>query len=146
VRFELMKCPVDKSDMIVVEHEKIEIDHCLRCSGVWLDSGELQLLVNMLKSGGASAQTDLLTPHEVKPAKDRRKCPVCGHKMRRVWLGGKPKVIVDSCPMGDGLWFDSGELQQVLREMEPPKTAAAGDIVSFLGNAFQSTHGTDRKR
>ena len=41
-----MRCPVDKSDMIVVEHQKIELDYCLKCSGVWFDSGELDLLVS----------------------------------------------------------------------------------------------------
>lgn len=136
-----MKCPVDKSDMIVVEHEKIEIDHCLRCSGVWLDSGELELLVTMLKAGGAPlSQTELLTPHEVKAAEDKRKCPICGRKMHKALLGNSKKVIIDSCPKGDGLWFDSGELQQVLAEMEKPKTPATRDIISFLGGAFESTH------
>ena len=48
-----MKCPVDKSDMMMVEHRKIEIDFCLECSGVWLDSGELELLVGVLNAEGA---------------------------------------------------------------------------------------------
>ena len=47
-----MKCPIDKSDMIVVEHEKIELDYCLRCSGVWFDSGELELLWQFSKPKG----------------------------------------------------------------------------------------------
>ena len=46
-----MRCPVDKSDMIVVEHQKIELDLLPPvCSGVWLDSGELDLLVSALNS------------------------------------------------------------------------------------------------
>ena len=141
-----MKCPIDKNDMIIVEHEKIEIDHCLRCSGVWFDSGELELLVSMLKAGGARSQTDLLTPNEAKAAEASRKCPICGRKMDKVCLGNAKTVLVDSCPRGDGLWFDSGELQQVLREMELPKTAAARDVISFLGDAFQFIHGADRKK
>ena len=137
-----MKCPIDKSDMIVVEHEKIEIDHCLRCSGVWFDSGELELLASLLTSEGVSPQTDLLKPKEVEHAEARRKCPVCGHKMRKVSLGNAKKVLVDSCPQGDGLWFDSGELHHVLGEIEPPKTPAAKDVISFLGSALKFTLGT----
>ncbi|MHB8086448.1 MAG: TFIIB-type zinc ribbon-containing protein, partial [Dehalococcoidia bacterium] len=49
-----MKCPVDKKDMIVVEHKKIELDFCLECSGVWLDSGEFELLTGVLNSEGAN--------------------------------------------------------------------------------------------
>ena len=29
-----MRCPVDKSDMIVVEHQKIELDFCLSARGL----------------------------------------------------------------------------------------------------------------
>jgi len=36
-----MKCPVCNSLMIVVEHEKIELDYCLNCSGVWFDAEEV---------------------------------------------------------------------------------------------------------
>ena len=140
-----MKCPIDKADMIVVEHEKIEIDHCLRCSGVWFDSGELELLVSLLKAGGASKQTDMLTPNKVEHAEARRKCPVCGRKMDKVSLGNAKTARVDSCPRGDGLWFDSGELHHVLGEIELPKTQAAQDVISFLGSAFQFSLGADKK-
>jgi len=40
-----MICPACKNDMIVVEHEDIELDYCTNCNGVWFDSGELELLL-----------------------------------------------------------------------------------------------------
>ena len=141
-----MKCPIDKSDMIVVEHEKIEVDHCLRCSGVWFDSGELELLVSLLKAEGASSLTELLVPQSARATESRRKCPICGRRMDKDWLGEEPKVLVDSCPRGDGLWFDSGELHQVLSKIEPAKTPASRDIISFLGNAFKFAQGADSKK
>ena len=40
-----MLCPVcDNVDMFVLEFEQVEIDYCLGCRGVWLDSGELALI------------------------------------------------------------------------------------------------------
>jgi len=137
-----MKCPVDKSDMIVMEHRKIEMDFCLQCSGVWFDSGELDLLVSALKADGANLSVgELLTPVQAEASEKNRKCPVCGRKMDKVWLGKDPKVLIDSCPIGDGLWFDGGELTQVLRQMELKKgTPPVKDVVSFLGNAFEATH------
>jgi uncharacterized protein len=136
-----MRCPVDKADMIVVEHRKIELDFCLKCSGVWFDSGELDLLVSALKAEGADLSHDeLLTPHEAKVTEKPRKCPICGRKMDKVWLGNTPRVLIDSCPIGDGIWFDGGELTQVLRQMAPAKTPAGKDVVSFLGTAFEATH------
>ena len=142
-----MKCPIDKSDMIVVEHEKIEVDYCLRCSGVWFDSGELELLMAVLGAEGANlSHTELLTPHSAKVTEARRKCPICGRKMDKVWLGKEPKVLIDSCPLGDGLWFDCGELHQVLKAMELKETPASRDVISFLGDVFQFTHRVDSKK
>ena len=141
-----MKCPRDKSDMIVVEHERIELDYCLRCSGVWLDSGELELLISVLKSGGANlSHTELFTPNEAKLTEARQKCPICRRKMDKVWLGQAPKVLIDKCPVGDGLWFDSGELQQVLRGKGLAGTPASKEVISFLGDAFQATYRAERK-
>jgi uncharacterized protein len=135
-----MRCPVDKSDMIVVEHQKIELDFCLRCAGVWFDSGELDLLVSALQAQGVNmSHMDLLTPQEAKVNEAKRKCPICGRQMTKVWLGKEPKVLIDSCPIGDGIWFDGGELHQVLRQMETP---GSKDVLSFLGNAFEATHKT----
>jgi len=52
-----MICPACKSDMIVVEHSKIELDYCTGCRGVWFDSGELELL---LESAGLEGLDPLL--------------------------------------------------------------------------------------
>ena len=40
-----MNCPVCKNPMVVLELDQIEIDHCLHCGGIWLDAGELELLL-----------------------------------------------------------------------------------------------------
>jgi Zn-finger nucleic acid-binding protein len=132
-----MKCPVDKSDMIVVEYHNIELDHCLQCAGVWFDCGELELLLEMTNSQGQTCQTIVQkTPARVAEAK--RKCPVCGRKMEKAWLGQKPRILIDSCPVGDGLWFDGGELHQALSQMENRKEENGRDILYFLGETFQA--------
>ena len=74
-----MRCPLEKSDMIVVEHQNIELDYCLKCRGVWFDSGELDLFISVLKSQGvALSNTELLTPNSAKISEVKRKCPICG--------------------------------------------------------------------
>jgi Zn-finger nucleic acid-binding protein len=133
-----MKCPIDKSIMMAVEHRKIELDYCIKCSGVWLDSGELELLIAVLRSEGAKlSDADMLS----QPAgQGKRRCPICGRKMGKVWLGKEPKVLIDSCPLGDGFWFDHGELQRVIQNMDMTVTPASADIVTFLGEAFRSAY------
>jgi Zn-finger nucleic acid-binding protein len=134
-----MRCPVDKKDMIVVEHQKIELDYCLQCSGVWFDASELELLVETLKGQGAQiTNTDPLKTSQAAVKEDARKCPHCGHKMDKVWMGNAPKVLIDNCPRGHGLWFDGGELHQVLCQLEPVNKAGSKDVISFLGDTFKA--------
>ena len=134
-----MRCPVDKNDMIVVEYHSIELDHCLQCSGVWLDSGEMDLLVDALASViGEMSPADLITPQTARTTEAHRKCPVCGRKMDKVWIGKEPQVLVDNCPLGDGLWFDGGELHQVLGQMGSEGKTAPDNILGFLGDALQA--------
>lgn len=39
-----MKCPKCGSDLEEINHDKIMIDRCTQCKGIWLDQGELELL------------------------------------------------------------------------------------------------------
>lgn len=131
-----MKCPVDKSDMIVVEHRKIELDHCLKCLGIWFDSEELDLLVSALHSGGSSMpDNNLLIPQPADVKEAKRRCPVCGKKMNKAWIGRDPAALIDTCPQGDGMWFDGGELHQVLHQIHG---SGVKDILSFLGETLQA--------
>jgi uncharacterized protein len=131
-----MRCPLDRNDMIVVEHKKIELDYCLACSGVWFDKGELDLLMVALGLPASQALNSLVVPEKADVAEAKRKCPICGKKMDKVWLGKTPRVLIDSCPLGDGLWFDGGELQQVVKQVVPG--VKTENVIAFLGDAFPS--------
>ena len=41
-----MDCPTCHNAMITLELADVEIDHCTSCGGIWLDSGELELLLD----------------------------------------------------------------------------------------------------
>jgi Zn-finger nucleic acid-binding protein len=134
-----MRCPVDKKDMIVVEHQNIELDYCLQCSGVWFDASELELLIEALKRQGAQiTQGDLITTQKANAKEAARKCPHCGTKMNKGWMGKEPRVLIDSCQRGHGLWFDGGELHQILCQLEPADKQGTKDILSFLGDTFKA--------
>lgn len=40
-----MLCPIDKTELRITEREKVEIDYCPTCRGVWLDRGELDKVI-----------------------------------------------------------------------------------------------------
>lgn len=41
-----MKCPKCGADLKEKMHNDVAIDECAGCGGIWLDKGELELLVN----------------------------------------------------------------------------------------------------
>lgn len=106
-----MDCTVCKEPMIVLELDQIEIDYCLECGGIWLDSGELESLLDdpskakeVLKHPTATMQDE----------KSDRKCPICLKPMREIGVGSESPVHIDRCPEDHGLWFDRGELDKIL--------------------------------
>ena len=40
-----MNCPVCDVDLQMSERQRIEIDYCPKCRGVWLDRGELDKII-----------------------------------------------------------------------------------------------------
>jgi Zn-finger nucleic acid-binding protein len=132
-------CPVCKQDMIVVEYRQIEVDYCFKCSGIWFDKGELELLLKTTSLGDTGLPTLEGLARETR-SHGERKCPICHKKMKEVPMG-EPAVHVDVCRQGDGIWFDGGELQQLLKQVEPGPLAnqdAIKQITAFLGETFSS--------
>ncbi len=106
-----MDCPVCKNAMITLELADVEIDHCTDCGGIWLDAGELELLL-----GEAQKASQLLDSFKVdsRYSEKPRKCPICLKKMQKIIVGiSAPILLIDKCSKGDGLWFDKGELHNV---------------------------------
>lgn len=98
--------------MITLELEDVEIDHCLECGGIWLDAGELELLL-----GDPDKAKGTLGAFQVdsKCTEALRKCPICDKKMQKIIVGeSKPALLIDKCRRGDGLWFDKGELHDIV--------------------------------
>ncbi len=135
-----MICPVCKYDMLAVEYHSIELDYCNSCKGVWFDSGELELL---LKSQGLEETKTFLdgiiNSQEAASPEKKRNCPVCGHKMEKTAIGGQPEILIDICRDKHGLWFDGGEVTQLIRRLageRPPKHDSQGQVISFLEEVF----------
>lgn len=128
--------------MIVVERNRIELDHCTNCGGVWFDSHELELLLASFGIRDTRAFLgDILGGRQATTLEKPRKCPVCSQRMRKSNVGDTPRVLIDACPKGDGIWFDGGELDQLLSEVSrESKLGTEGDrrIAEFLGDMFRA--------
>jgi hypothetical protein len=125
--------------MIVVEHDDVELDYCTACSGVWFDAGEVELLLEKMGLESAGLEGLHLAP-EAKSSEGRRKCPICRKKMKKVAVGRQEdKLVVDACPDGDGLWFDGGEVGQLVKHLasQHPREGAQEKVIDFLGEVFK---------
>ena len=40
-----MDCPHCKTSLVMAQRQGVEIDHCPKCRGVWLDRGELDKII-----------------------------------------------------------------------------------------------------
>ncbi|MFC1898684.1 zf-TFIIB domain-containing protein [Candidatus Cloacimonadota bacterium] len=109
-----MDCPVCKKEpMIVLELNEIEIDHCLKCKGIWLDAGELELMLGNIEKSTALLEQFLID----KANREMKfKCPICLKKMEKISIGNEAKITIDRCKNGHGLWFDQGELEAVIKQ------------------------------
>jgi Zn-finger nucleic acid-binding protein len=137
-----MICPSCRKVMIVVEQDKIELDHCPNCAGVWFDTGELKLMLERMgldsSTLGVARIADL---PDAKTAEKKRRCPICGKKMKKRKVGQQPEVLIDFCPRGDGLWFDGGEVGQLIEQCarkSGTEMDAENCVLCFLGDTFKA--------
>ena len=127
-----MNCVSCKQPMLTFELDRVEVDNCSHCGGIWLDSGELEILLGSEKEKDDLLQV-LLSEHS--QGENIRKCPICGKKMRKVIVRDH-KTLLDQCAQGHGLWFDKGELSVVFETAGFDKQ---NRIFSFLKDVFQPT-------
>ena len=97
--------------MITLELKEVEIDYCIDCGGIWLDAGELEMLLGETRK--AKQLLDSFAS-DSKSTETKRICPICDKKMEKIKVGSStPVLLIDKCRRGDGLWFDRGELQDI---------------------------------
>lgn len=136
-----MICPACKHPMLVVEYQKIELDYCGNCQGVWFDAGELELL---LGAAGINETkpilTDLIKSPPASTREKKHKCPICRHDMKKVNITGTEQIIIDICSREDGVWFDGGEVDHLVKLLTGKTADKSGTnkVFNFIKEVFQS--------
>jgi len=136
-----MICPTCKHPMFVVEYNKIELDYCNNCQGVWFDSGELELMLGSVGMGETrSMLDDLLKAPPASTDEKKRKCPICRRTMNKVNIGGSEHVVIDTCSKQDGVWFDGGEVDHLIKFLsnKAPDKSHTSRVFHFMKEVFQA--------
>lgn len=126
----IVVCPKCDIALILMEFHGVEVDYCPRCEGVWLDHGEIELLLERTGGVGADPFQDFLEA-EVRPETGRAAylCPRCDRALMEVARRGADgeELRLDRCPRNDGVWFDKNELLMLLKSL-PASMSATGAI------------------
>ena len=88
----------------------VDFECCPRCTGVWLDKGELGALTR--SRGGRALAIEIQ-----KERKTEHFCPKC-HPPSLLFEGSHTadgEFLLDVCPRCGGLWFDRGEFPRLLK-------------------------------
>lgn len=129
-----MKCPVCKEILFAVEYEEVELDYCGECHGIWLDAGELDLLL------GDHALTEgfLCADNPTAVEGDHvHLCPQCDSQMEKSVTGGATPIVHDWCPKGHGTWFDGGELTATIEQ--GVESGSDAPVLRWLRGLFPRT-------
>lgn len=137
-----MICPACRIPMIVVERNKVELDCCTSCQGVWFDKGELELLLDPLT--GSIAGTLIENIMGLPPAETTEKrlaCPICRQKMKKADIGKTSSLIIDVCNSGHGFWFGEGETNKLIAQLlngKPEDKDIQDKMLFFVGDTFRA--------
>jgi len=144
-----MKCPVCKISTTAVEYDKIELDYCSRCHGIWFDKGELELLLDTLTRGATRELVNsLMQLPQQKASEKSRKCPICRRVMRKIDIGSGREIVIDICDAGHGLWFDGGESGAFIEQLKIDRPAVADPLYKalfFIRDTFKVDPGAPDK-
>lgn len=126
-------CPACDEPLLALVLGGIEIDRCLSCGGTWLDTGELEMLIERaevppghLTDVVLSARTGL---------RSQRLCPRCQQQLYELCLDTVSALVLDHCPRGHGLWFDEGEMHVFVASLPEGEEGA---VARFFRDLYQN--------
>jgi Zn-finger nucleic acid-binding protein len=118
-----MDCPHCYQTLINKDYEHISIYTCEKCAGIWLEPAQLSEITTMSDTHfiPEEVQDVLLAAQSgagVTENSASLRCPKCSRDMNTINYDYSSGIIVNVCSLGDGLWFEKNQLQQVQIFME----------------------------
>lgn len=121
---------------MIVEFQEIETDYCGKCAGLWFDAGELEELLR--KTGALPDESILrmLAERGKVPPGRKNLCPRCDRPLEQIELSCSDGscLVLDTCSRGHGIWFDKGELKQLLDMF--PSACQTSRTVQYVQDVF----------
>jgi Zn-finger nucleic acid-binding protein len=102
-----MQCPKCESEMEELKYQRVAVDRCTGCMGIWFKPENL----TKLRKVWMSEFLDKGDPAVGKKYNqiDDVKCPECSATMEKVTDEKQTHIWYEACPEGHGVYFDAGE-------------------------------------
>lgn len=127
-----MKCPIHNSELVSSIWNNQPIKRCKACSGVWLNDAQLkQVIRNGYDNYRKIFDLDLIARDLI--------CPECNSTLFEVEY---KNIRIDICIKCKGVWFDSGELQELCMKLKGLKIGNR----SFQSKSVIRAHGNKSKQ
>jgi uncharacterized protein len=128
-----MNCPKCASELERMAFHGIAFDRCMQCKGIWFNHTAHKSMKKIHGSQsidiGSEAEGHKLDGVKASP------CPVCRQAMDSVRDTFQPHIRYETCPYGDGVFFDAGEFRDFKEE-------SLGDFVKSLTWYFRKHDGS----
>ena len=112
-----MKCPSCKIDLTMKVIDKIEIDECDKCRGMWFDDDELRKTKDFTDKDVNWLDFNIWKHEDEFKAKSRNlACPKCNSALVAIDYADTD-VEIDYCPNCKGTWLDAGEFNKIIEAL-----------------------------
>jgi membrane associated rhomboid family serine protease/Zn-finger nucleic acid-binding protein len=141
-----MLCPRGHGELVTVvrdtPYDRIELDVCRQCQGVWFDRGELAAATQLDNVAAFAPDSPLLTGET--PSLPCPRNPRVRMLQRQLSVSvdkAIPPLELDQCSECGGIWLDGGELPSTIAALkdknvrpflENPETARMGSLPLYL--------------
>jgi len=109
-------CPKCHVRMDRLDAKGVEVDRCVKCGGIWLDQGELDVLMKT-RGGVKDAVAGLDTGPAVDAAKRHAitpvKCPRDSSRLITMVDVKQTHIQYEACTVCGGIFMDCGELKDL---------------------------------
>jgi Zn-finger nucleic acid-binding protein len=109
-------CPKCEGKMELVYYDRVELDRCTNCGGLWFQPAELQALRDDIWMADYILDTGDKKQGKVYNATKEYDCPECAAAMLMENDKEQPHITYETCPNGHGTFLDAGEFTDLVRK------------------------------
>jgi Zn-finger nucleic acid-binding protein len=111
-------CPACGYALVSKQFLDETVEKCFECGGMWFDADELRRAQERKDDSIVWPENLLGYAEKLKVRSDRKiNCPKDGAELVSLHYGPS-EVVVDVCPKCRGVWFDHGEFNRVVEDLE----------------------------